>query len=101
QQRQLSLQDRRPSLGQGLDQIFQHSAHPPLHLDAVAAVLANLGGTQKDEVLPVRRPINKSYAPSRIFLLTFSQIAAANVAQQVMNLIDRQDSGGWIIYCWR
>src|SRR5215471_6733072 len=86
---------------QGGNKVLEHGSQTSLHLDAVAAVLPNLSCAQLHKVFPVRCAINETKLAGAVLFLSFAQKASANVAQEMMNLIDRQHGRRRIVYGWR
>ena len=86
QQTQLLTQSHGALLGQRLNQILQHSAQPPRHLDALSSKVADLGNRQLDKILPDRGAIDEPQIAGRVPYPFVVQVPVADVAQEVMNI---------------
>src|ERR1700759_4736568 len=89
--RQFFVQERRTQFGQRLDQVLKHGAQTPHHLYAVSSVLPNLCDGEVHEVFPVRRAIDKAYASRPVPLTAFGEVTTADITQEVVNLVYRQN----------
>ena len=72
-----------------------------MHLNAIAAVLSNLGCSQQDEIFPVGSAINQASLTIAIHLTAFGEKTFANVPQEMMNVVDGQHGRRGVVYCGR
>ena len=83
--------------GKILNQVFQHGAQSAGDLDALAAEMANFGDGQANKVLPIGSAIDESEPTVRVMHMTGIQITTADIAQEMMNLINGEHGGGRVV----
>ena len=97
QQLHFTTQERGALGRQDLRQVLQHGAEAASHLDAGAAELTDFRDRQADEILPIGRAIDQPQRAGPVVGPSLSQMPAADTTQEVMDLVNRQDRGSWIV----
>ena len=97
QKRQFTAKERGAFRRQEVCKVLQHGAEAAGHLDARAAKLTDFRDRQIDEILPIGRPIDQPQRAGRVVGQPFVQAPPAHTAQEVMDLVNRQDRGGRIV----
>src|SRR6185369_5290222 len=94
---QLLTQPPRAFFGQRVDQVLQHGPHSPHDLNALAAVVTNLCDGELYEVFPIRRAIDEPGLAPIIAYHAFVQMPTADLAEQVVNLVEDENRSGRVV----
>ena len=96
-QDQLLTKKRGPRCGQCLNQVFQHGMQTAGNLDALTAKVPDFRNGQTNKILPVGRPVNQPYLACGVSHLSRIQIPIADLAEEVMDLIQGENGRGRVV----
>ena len=84
-------------LRQVAQEVLDHRAQAPCHLEVFRAVLAYLAESELHEIIPGRRPEYQPDAPVAGVYLLLAQMPLAHCAQESVKLVDSQYGRGRIV----
>jgi hypothetical protein len=86
-----------PLLRQDADQLTYERLHPPHHLDAARAIIANFIKCQAEEILPTGERNQDSKMVMVVAKSADFQASAAEAEQEVFNLVQSLHGRGWVV----